>query len=274
VELSDDEISFLKEAVDDRLALLQRLPPSEWRDLRLAALESVAHKLNPSSPQNAEQSEEDESAFQTQRYLVMQGGLSCPFCQNQVKVGDNFCLSCGNRLTPAAHLSQRIPPAVQEDIELPAKFIICANKGGQRRGSLLHCPFCEASIQPGDNFCLKCGNRLKFGNLPIIQEYCLPEKGVIHIGRAPGSDICLTNSRIISRHHATVSRRDDQYVLCDENSSNGTLINGERLEPRALYPLYDSDQVRIGDYYLIFRSSRPAQMQRADFFDDDHEEAL
>ncbi len=269
MELSDDEISFLIEAIEDRLALLRRLPPGAWRDQRIAALEGVARKLDPAIPQSAQQWEDDESALQTQRHPVMPVSLTCPFCQNPIKAGDNFCLNCGNRLAPAAQLSQRMPPAVQEDIELPAKFIVCANhKGGPRRGSLLHCPFCEEIIQPGDNFCLKCGNRLKFGNMPIVQEYCLPEKGVIHIGRAPGSDICLTNSRIISRHHATVSRRDDQYMLCDENSSNGTLINGQPLEPKKLYPMHDSDQVRIGDYYLIFRTARPVHTERADFFDD------
>ena len=47
-----------------------------------------------------------------------------------------------------------------------------------------------------------------------------------------GSD--LTNDLVISdgtvsRHHASITRREGRYELADLNSTNGTFVNGQRL---------------------------------------------
>jgi adenylate cyclase len=61
----------------------------------------------------------------------------------------------------------------------------------------------------------------------------------------------------ISRNHLEI-RLDpatDQAFLID-TSTNGTLLNGERLERAVLVPLRPDDQIRIGDLALRFRSDR------------------
>ncbi|MCC6329858.1 MAG: FHA domain-containing protein [Acidobacteria bacterium] len=49
----------------------------------------------------------------------------------------------------------------------------------------------------------------------------------------------------LSRLHATVYREGDRVWIVDENSSNGTFVNGERAAPAGT-PLRNGDTVRIG----------------------------
>ena len=61
----------------------------------------------------------------------------------------------------------------------------------------------------------------------------------------------------VSRNHLEI-RLDgdtDQAFIID-TSTNGTLLNGTRLERAVLAPLTPEDQIRIGDVALTFRSSR------------------
>ncbi len=53
-------------------------------------------------------------------------------------------------------------------------------------------------------------------------------------------------TRGVSRRHATIRWDGDGFVLCDNGSSNGTWLNGERLEPEREYPLPAASAVRFG----------------------------
>lgn len=67
-------------------------------------------------------------------------------------------------------------------------------------------------------------------------------------GDAP--DIDLTNSKAVengvSRHHATITRRDGALHILDNNSANGTYLNGQRLVAHQLRILRDGDDIRLG----------------------------
>ena len=52
---------------------------------------------------------------------------------------------------------------------------------------------------------------------------------VISIGRDPSNDLVLSDS-MVSRRHAILEHRDNQYILRDNNSSNGTMVNGDRVD--------------------------------------------
>ncbi len=68
------------------------------------------------------------------------------------------------------------------------------------------------------------------------------------IGRAADAQISL-NSSEVSRYHARISRREDSYFLEDNNSANGTTVNGERLsEPRLLQ---DKDLITLGENVIL-----------------------
>jgi uncharacterized RDD family membrane protein YckC len=79
---------------------------------------------------------------------------------------------------------------------------------------------------------------------------------VISIGRDPSNDLVLSDS-MVSRRHAILEHRDNQYVLRDNNSSNGTLVNGDRVESEKT--LRDGDLVAIGSSRLLFQLDETAE---------------
>ena len=85
---------------------------------------------------------------------------------------------------------------------------------------------------------LKAGRSFPTGPVPLT------------IGRAEDNDLALTKDEFASAHHARVeSQRDGVWVL-DLNSTNGTFVNGKRLNGRRL--LKPGDVVQIGDTELRF----------------------
>jgi predicted component of type VI protein secretion system len=57
----------------------------------------------------------------------------------------------------------------------------------------------------------------------------------------------------VSRRHARITRRGDQYFIEDLGSTNGTFINrGRRLLPGDRQPLRDGDEVIVGKTFLRF----------------------
>ena len=69
------------------------------------------------------------------------------------------------------------------------------------------------------------------------------------IGRSRDSDIFLEDLAV-SRLHATIYRDDNgQYVVRDENSANGTTVNGQRIGEHVLE---ESDEIGVGQTTLGF----------------------
>ena len=76
---------------------------------------------------------------------------------------------------------------------------------------------------------------------------------VLSIGRDPSNDLVLPDA-MVSRRHAVVEYRANQYFLRDCNSSNGSVVNGDRVSERSLR---DGDLVAIGTARLLFREDIP-----------------
>jgi uncharacterized RDD family membrane protein YckC len=72
---------------------------------------------------------------------------------------------------------------------------------------------------------------------------------LLSIGRDPSNDLVLPDA-LVSRRHAVVECRGTQYVIRDCNSSNGSLVNGDRVGE---HPLKDGDLLAIGTARLLFR---------------------
>ncbi len=83
---------------------------------------------------------------------------------------------------------------------------------------------------------------------------------VISIGRDPSNDLVLSDS-MVSRRHAILEQRDDVFVLRDNGSANGTLVNGDKVESE--YTLRDGDLVAIGSARLLFQLDHPQGQQAA-----------
>jgi hypothetical protein len=68
----------------------------------------------------------------------------------------------------------------------------------------------------------------------------------ISLGRGSDADLRFDDDGL-SRLHATIHRDGDRVWVLDENSTNGTFVNGAAVPPSGT-PLYDGDRVRIGHY--------------------------
>ncbi|WCB93970.1 hypothetical protein DSM104299_02697 [Baekduia alba] len=70
------------------------------------------------------------------------------------------------------------------------------------------------------------------------------------IGRRPDSDVFLDDVTV-SRDHALVVKRGDEFHLDDLGSLNGTYVNRRRIES---HHLADGDELQVGKYKLTFLS--------------------
>lgn len=76
----------------------------------------------------------------------------------------------------------------------------------------------------------------------VEKTFHLREGDTVQIGRVPDNNVVLNNSHV-SRHHAVLVWRGEGFELWDLGSSNGTLVNGERItQPRILQ---DGDVIRL-----------------------------
>ncbi len=78
-------------------------------------------------------------------------------------------------------------------------------------------------------------------------EYPL-SKSLTKIGRGPQCTVQLTDPKA-SRLHATVRRHQQGYVIKDNNSTNGTFVNGTAITETVLAP---EDVIQIGNSIIEF----------------------
>jgi pSer/pThr/pTyr-binding forkhead associated (FHA) protein len=154
-----------------------------------------------------------------------------------------------------------------------------------------HCPECGFTNADGANYCQKCGAFIgepeaaapesstatyridETGELvPVEIEDVVAQGGGaalivragggrvgesfpldrdrMTIGRRPDSDVFLDDVTV-SRDHALVVRRGDEFHLDDLGSLNGTYVNRRRIES---HHLADGDELQVGKYKLTFLS--------------------
>jgi FHA domain len=167
----------------------------------------------------------------------------------------------------------------------------------------LTCPNCAARVMPEDLICFKCGANLprlqSSDETPapttVMQEYLRPEHrpatispavlrlafptGNVEVpagtslllGRDPAESLvaaAFAAYENVSRRHATVMMDDDGHAsIRDENSTNGTFVNGDRVLPGIAVRLADGDVVRLAadvsaDVLLPRQTPDPASLSR------------
>ncbi len=151
----------------------------------------------------------------------------------------------------------------------------------------LHCPECGFQNVEGANYCQRCGAFLATSGdappEPSTASYTVGETGDVEaveldditargpalviragggregeafplaqdrltVGRRPESDIFLDDVTV-SRDHAILVRRSEDYYLDDCGSLNGTYVNRSRIESQRLS---HGDELQIGKYKLAF----------------------
>jgi len=71
-----------------------------------------------------------------------------------------------------------------------------------------------------------------------------------NIGKSESNDIVIP-SQYVSRQHATLTYKDGYFYLTDNNSSNGTKVNGRRIHSPTR--IEDGVKVSFGPYETIFK---------------------
>lgn len=187
--------------------------------------------------------------------------------------GSAFCDECGEPLASAAPVATSAAPMPAQSAAAPAPA------GGQA------CPSCGSINAAGEAFCSNCGNMLG-APAPAVahatsapaahaltarliveadnQEFDLSGKDNIVLGREdavsniyPDVDLSPHGGEEggVSRLHARIFYENGQYLLEDENSTNFTYLNRQKLAGKTPTPLHDNDEVRLGRVLLRFKEA-------------------
>ncbi len=95
----------------------------------------------------------------------------------------------------------------------------------------------------------------------LVVRTCMLDKERIAIGRRRGNDIQLDDPAV-SGAHAVLLLTPSEYLesypvvqLEDVGSTNGTLVNGERIQRRRLH---HGDIIRLGQHELVYEENTDA----------------
>lgn len=75
--------------------------------------------------------------------------------------------------------------------------------------------------------------------------------GVTSLGKSSDSDISIHDNRKVSRHHALIESRDGAFRLRDQNSTNGSYVNGIPVDTGGV-TLKPGDIIRLADEEIQF----------------------
>ncbi len=126
---------------------------------------------------------------------------------------------------------------------------------------MIRCARCGSPNRKDNLFCIHCGTKLsKESRLPAHlvaisansgpQDYRL-STSPLRIGRGESNDIVIDEEHVSDRH-ASVFYEEGQFWIEDLKSTNGTYVNGKRIEDRAA--LKNEDLIKLGTMILKFRS--------------------
>jgi len=138
----------------------------------------------------------------------------------------------------AAAISQSAPPVASEPEAAAAPTVLEAPSLASAKTTMMEGP---APIS----------GKLVVQSGPLAnQEFPLGDS--LRLGRETDNDLVIPDGKV-SRHHALIERQGTQYQITDLGSSNGTLVNGERIA--APTALADGDMLLIGETPIMFAQS-------------------
>ena len=161
--------------------------------------------------------------------------IQCPVCRIVYISNTIFCPECGAYLLPEGKLDTDPMDAAQ---------ITWAREADEVQAK-------DVSLPEAGPFTLRL--RIGEGELAHTLEVSLVKP--IRLGRNdpaehvfPEIDLTAGHARQhgVSRQHACIFQRGEIVEVQDLASTNGTLLNGERLAPYVPEPLKDGDQLQLG----------------------------
>lgn len=172
----------------------------------------------------------------------------CPACGTAVIPGEAFCDTCGAALNAVPHSAPAAPVA---PAALPVPPTASPVSPAAPAVGIAPPP------QPASATSLQ-GMTIEIASASVP----LPAKQEAILGRQdPASghfpDIDLTPYGAfesgVGRRHARFLVRNGQVLIEDLDSTNGTLVNRQRLQPRQPVPLSGGEEIRLGKLAFTFR---------------------
>lgn len=208
---------------------------------------------------------------------------TCPYCGAETRPGDNFCLSCGHKLAGVA--AQPAAAPLEPTIPAQGDWMRQAAPSFHSEGTVAASPAAPpwgapaVAVEHGDAPTMHqdIGGAtvpastiddpakliLRSDNGETVQDYLL-DKPEIVIGRGANCDIVLSKDKLTSRRHAIVRYENGSYILRDGGSSNGTFVNGQKIEASDARVLQNGDHIGIGEYELVFSPANVSAMPPTD----------
>ena len=158
--------------------------------------------------------------------------IVCSNCKHPNMAGAMFCSECGTQLTGAdALVTQNISTSqVQESIREPVKKAVVAPIVNLNNWATLHL------LDTGQVLPLTERNEFTLGRIgegqPIMPDIDLSPYQAYASG--------------VSRLHAVLKRDARRVMIMDLGSSNGTFVNGKRLNPNIDQPINNGDIIALG----------------------------
>ena len=101
----------------------------------------------------------------------------------------------------------------------------------------------------------------------IGQKYLLND-GAISVGRSSQNTIALPpTEKSVSAHHMIIYKSPERIMVQDMQSTNGTFVNNRKIYEKT--PLYDGDEVRLGNITLLFEGESQLVDQMVEIGDED-----
>src|SRR4029079_7492637 len=98
------------------------------------------------------------------------------------------------------------------------------------------------------------------------------DRNLLTCGRSSDNDVAFPNDSNVSRYHAEIEERGGDHWLIDLGSSNGTTINGKKLEGEIR--LNDGDKIVLGgssEFDFAFEKEAGESTSKGDTEDTDAE---
>lgn len=87
------------------------------------------------------------------------------------------------------------------------------------------------------------------------------QKNVVEVGRDKTCDFLLDGKLTVARRHATFFYEKNMWFVRDNFSTNGTWINGAKIEPGKKYQLTTNDEINfaMGEQVIFDKHEKPVQ---------------
>ncbi|HLX59076.1 MAG TPA: FHA domain-containing protein [Ktedonobacteraceae bacterium] len=164
------------------------------------------------------------------------GSQVCPSCGAVSPAGEAFCSNCGSMLGEAA------PAAAAAPAEAPDSTPAVAAAPAAAAPALTARLIVEADNQEFD---LSGKDNITIGREDAVSNI-FPDVDLTPHGGEEGG---------VSRMHARIFVENGQYMLEDENSTNFTFINRQKLAAKTPTALHDDDEIRLGRVLLRFKEA-------------------